>query len=184
MQNQQYGPSYNTRPQPTPPNNQPRQPNSYPPPNNQPHQSNNHYPPNQSNNSYPPPNNQPRQPNSANQSTNWNFEVNKELTLQAWTNTGEGCIFTKVGSWIASTGGDFRLDYVLVGPGEGNLLRRFGGQLMRKFAGENLKLVKVNAQQGTRLLFADRGQHISIIDLSGGGTLKVESENIRYQIHV
>ena len=108
----------------------------------------------------------------------YSFDSYNELMLKAICLDGYGHIYTKLGTWVASEKGEHKFSYELVGPGNGSILSRFGKQLLRKFTGENLKLVKTKATKGCTLYYADQGQHVSIVDLSGGQTLKVESENI------
>lgn len=108
----------------------------------------------------------------------FSFAVERELCLRAVSNDGYGCVYTKHGSWIGASNGQFKFDYVLIGPGNGSVVSKFGGQLLRKFSGENLRLVKVTATAGCNLLFADRGQHVYLVDVSNGMSVKVESENL------
>lgn len=104
--------------------------------------------------------------------------VEQELCLRAVSNDGYGCIYAKHGAWIGATNGQFKFDYVLLGPGQNSMVSKFGGQLLRKFSGENLRLVKVTSAAGCNLLFADRGRHVYLVDVSNGGSVKVESENL------
>lgn len=105
------------------------------------------------------------------------FEVLNELTLKATSIDGQGCIHSKAGAWIGGYGGQYKFEKEILGPG-GNPMQALMGQIGRRLTGENLPLMKVQASPNCVSLFANLGQHVTVIPLQQGQTLCVESENI------
>lgn len=107
------------------------------------------------------------------------MEVINELTLKV-TTTGNSTIFTKTGAFV---GGEcagpknYSFDKVLFGP-EGNNMAALGRQLMRRVAGENLPLTKVQSNGNNVLYYANLAQHVLVYKLEMGEVISVESENI------
>jgi uncharacterized protein (AIM24 family) len=107
------------------------------------------------------------------------LETLNELTLKV-TCDGNGTLFTKKGAWI---GGEyygqtpFRFEKVLLGP-QSNLAQAAVQHVMRRFTGENLELAKVSYGGQCITYFADLGQHVTVLNLSQGQVLSVESENL------
>ena len=106
------------------------------------------------------------------------FETLNELTLKV-TCTGRDTLFVKAGAFIA---GDcpvknYSFEKVLLGP-EGGFGQALMGSLMRRMAGENLPLMKVNMEGDSVTYYANYGQHVVIYQLEPGETISVESENL------
>jgi uncharacterized protein (AIM24 family) len=89
---------------------------------------------------------------------------------------GQGALFTKAGAMVGFRG-QCKFEKVLLGP-QGNPLGALLGQLGRRLTGENLPLMKVNMRGQAEVYLANMAQHVSVIDLSYGLELKVESESI------
>ena len=106
------------------------------------------------------------------------FETLNELTLKV-TCTGRDVLFTKAGSFIAgdSPTKNYRFEKLLLGP-EGGIGRALMGSIMRRFAGENLPLMKVTMEGDSVTYYANYGQHVVIYKLEEGEKISVESENI------
>lgn len=107
------------------------------------------------------------------------LETVNELSLKVHMMPGE-TLFTKAGAYIVgeSFGGrNYKFEKVLLGP-QGNPLQAALGQLTRRFTGENLPLMKVNAHGECVTYYANDQQHVTIIPLQMGESLSVESENI------
>lgn len=107
------------------------------------------------------------------------LEVMNELTLKA-TCDGSGELFTKAGAFIGgeSMGGKtYQFEKVLLGP-QGNPLGALLGQAARRFTGENMPLMKVKGNGPSVTLYANLGQHVTVIPLPAGQMISVESENI------
>lgn len=105
------------------------------------------------------------------------FKVQNELTLKVVDLDGCNALYSKAGAWIATAQGKTKFDKVLLGP-QGQFSRALIGHIQRRLTGENLPLMKVMSQQNTIAYYADRGQHISVVDLTQIGQISVESENI------
>lgn len=103
------------------------------------------------------------------------LEALNELTCLATCNNG-GTLFTKAGAMVAYSG-NCKFEKVLLGP-QGNPLQAILGQLGRRITGENLPLMKVTSSSTSVSMYADMAQHITIINLEPGTSLKVESENL------
>lgn len=107
------------------------------------------------------------------------FETVNELSLKI-TCSGSDVVFTKAGAFI---GGEcmgpknFQFEKVLLGP-HGNPLSAFGGQMLRRFTGENLPLMKVTFSGDSVTYYADRARHVVVVKLNPGERISVESENI------
>ena len=106
------------------------------------------------------------------------FETLNELTLKV-TCRGSDVLFTKAGAFIAgdSPTKNYQFEKVLLGPQE-SLARAVLGSLVRRAAGENLPLMKVNLNGDSVTYYANYGQHIIVYKLEYGETISVESENI------
>ncbi|GHU50440.1 hypothetical protein AGMMS49975_01480 [Clostridia bacterium] len=89
---------------------------------------------------------------------------------------GNGSLFTKAGAMVAYQG-TAHFEKVLLGP-QGNPLSAALGQVARRLTGENLPLMKVKPNGRCAVLLADLAQHVTIVELTPGMTLAVESENI------
>lgn len=105
------------------------------------------------------------------------FNVHSELTLKVTDLDGCNVLFSKAGAWIATQQGKTKFDKVLLGP-QGRFTQALMGHVQRRLTGENLPLMKVTSQPNTVAYYADRGQHVSVLDLTQVGTISVESENI------
>lgn len=103
------------------------------------------------------------------------FETLNELTLKVTFEQGER-IHTKVGAMIGFQG-NLKFDKELLGPGS-NVVGQAVGQLVRRFTGENLPLMKTSAHSQSIGYFADNAQHVVVINLNAGERIGVESENI------
>lgn len=103
------------------------------------------------------------------------FEIINELTLKVTFDDGQ-YIHTKAGSMIGFQG-DLKFQKELIGPG-GNVGTAIIGQMMRRFTGENLELMKTTPQCISEGYFAFDADHVVIIDLQQGERIAVESENI------
>lgn len=107
------------------------------------------------------------------------FEVLNELTLKV-TCEGSDTLITKAGAFIAgeSAGGkNYTFEKMILGPG-GSIGQALFGQLIRRVAGENIPLMKVNMQGNSTTYYANYGQHVVVYKLAAGETVSVESENI------
>ena len=104
------------------------------------------------------------------------LETVNEETLRVTSLDGMGTLYTKAGAMI-SYNGECNFEKVLLGP-EQNDMKAFLGQLGRRLTGENIPLMKVNASNGSQSFYADKGQHVLVINLEKGMELKVESENL------
>lgn len=107
------------------------------------------------------------------------FETINELTLKV-TCTGNDVLFAKAGAFIAGEcqgGKNYKFKKVLLGP-QNNLGQALLGFLVRRVAGENLPLMKVNLNGDSVTYYANYGQHVVIYHLDAGETISVESENI------
>lgn len=103
------------------------------------------------------------------------FETVNELTLKVTFDNGER-IHSKAGAMIGFQG-SLNFDKELLGPGSsgGNA---FLGQITRRLTGENLPLMLVTPQGRAVGYFANRAQHVIVLDLKHGERVSVESENI------
>lgn len=99
-----------------------------------------------------------------------------ELYCRCTSFDGQGKVFTKVGS-MAGFRGDAKFKKLLLGP-EGNPLQAVVGQLGRRVTGENMPLMAVEPVGECEVMLANLSQHVSIVPLQPGLTLKVESENL------
>ena len=106
------------------------------------------------------------------------FETLNELTLKV-TCRGSDLIYTKAGAFIAgdSTSRNYRFEKVLLGP-QSSLARAALGSLIRRAAGENLPLMKVELNGDSVTYYANYGQHVVVYKLDYGERISVESENI------
>lgn len=107
------------------------------------------------------------------------LETLNELTLKVHMTHGE-ILFTKAGAFIGgeSFGSkNYQFEKVLLGP-QGNPVSAIAGQLVRRFTGENLPLMKVKAQGECLTYYANCEQHVTIVPLNTGERLSVESENL------
>ncbi len=108
------------------------------------------------------------------------FETLNELCLMITSDGGDNCIFAKKGAFIAgecSGSKNFKFTKVLLGPEE-SAGRAVLGQLVRRFTGENLPLMRVDFSGKCITYYADRQQHVVVYQLQNGETISVESENI------
>ncbi len=107
------------------------------------------------------------------------FKSCNELSLQIRMSHGE-VVYTKAGAFIGgeSYGGkNYQFEKVLLGP-QGNPLAALAGQVMRRFTGENLPLMKVTAKGDCVTYYANLEQHVTVVPLGIGERLSVESENL------
>lgn len=104
------------------------------------------------------------------------FETVNELTLKVTFDGNGDYIHTKCGAMIGFQG-DLKFDKELLGPGN-NVVGQAVGQLLRRFTGENLPLMRTTPHSQSIGYFADNAQHVVVIDLQPGERLAVESENI------
>lgn len=103
------------------------------------------------------------------------LETINELACLA-TCDNRGILFTKAGAMIAYSG-NCKFEKVLLGP-QGSPLQAALGQLGRRLTGENLPLMKVTSESTSVSMYADSAQHVTVINLEPGSSLKVESENL------
>lgn len=104
------------------------------------------------------------------------LETVNELTCRATCTDGQGSLFTKAGAMIGYVG-NCKFEKVLLGP-QGNPMGALLGQIGRRLTGENMPLMKVNSYGQTESYYANLAKHVTIVNLSHGFTLKVESENL------
>ena len=107
------------------------------------------------------------------------FEVINELTLKV-TCEGRDTLITKAGAFIAGEnpgGKNYSFEKMLLGPG-GSIGQALLGQFVRRIAGENIPLMKVNLHGNSTTYYACYGQHIVVYKLAIGETVSVESGNI------
>lgn len=104
------------------------------------------------------------------------LETVNELTCKATCTDGRGLLFTKAGAMIGYRGG-CKFEKVLLGP-QGNPMAALMGQLGRRLTGENLPLMKVNSHGQTESYYANLSQHVTVVNLTPGMSIKVESENL------
>lgn len=107
------------------------------------------------------------------------FNVINELCLMVKC-TGNDCIFTKAGAFIAGECGgerNFKFTKVLLGPQQ-NMGQAIIGQLIRRVTGENLPLMKVDFSGDSVTYYANNQQHVVVYRLKKGEQLYVESENL------
>lgn len=105
------------------------------------------------------------------------FEVVNELTLKVTFDNNER-VHTKAGAMIGFHG-RLNFDKELLGPSGGRGLGgALLGQLARRLTGENLPLMLVTPQSQAVGYFANRAQHVVVLELKGGERVSVESENI------
>lgn len=100
------------------------------------------------------------------------MRMENELTLVA---EGQGVMFTKLGAMIAYQG-QFKFQKILLDPNGGSMAGAVINNLARRFSGENMPLAQVTGQGVC--YFADRAQHVVVINLEQGQSLGVESENL------
>lgn len=101
--------------------------------------------------------------------------MHSELHLKA---CGSGNFFAKKGAMIAAQG-KFKYEKRLLGTNEGSVVGQALNFMTRRLTGENLPIMEVKGSGICHL--ADRGQHVTIIDLEPGNTwqdINVESENL------
>lgn len=107
------------------------------------------------------------------------FETVNELSLRVTADGGE-TVFTKAGAFICGEcygQKNYQFEKVLLGP-QGNPLQAALGQVMRRFTGENLPLMKVMFRGQSVTYYANCQQHVTVFNLAPGQQLSVESENI------
>lgn len=104
------------------------------------------------------------------------LETVNELTCRATCTDGQGSLFTKAGAMVAYRG-NCKFEKVLLGP-QGNPMGALLGQIGRRLTGENMPLMKVNSHGQTESYYANLANHVTIVNLSPGMSLKVESENL------
>lgn len=107
------------------------------------------------------------------------FQTVNELALQIHS-TGNEIVYTKAGAFItgkAFGGRNYKFEKILLGP-QGNAMQAVAGQILRRFTGENLPLMKVSFFGESLTYYANEQQHVVLIPLQPGETLCVESENI------
>lgn len=104
------------------------------------------------------------------------LESVNELTCRATCMDGQGALFTKAGAMIGYRG-NCKFEKILLGP-QGNPMQALLGQFGRRLTGENIPLMKVNSHGQTESYYANLAQHVTIVNLSPGMSLKVESENL------
>lgn len=104
------------------------------------------------------------------------LETVNELTCRATCTDGRGALFTKAGAMIGYMG-DCKFEKVLLGP-QGNPMGALMGQIGRRLTGENMPLMKVNSHGQTESYYSNLAQHVTIVNLAPGMSLKVESENL------
>ena len=107
------------------------------------------------------------------------FETLNELTLKV-TCTGNDVLFAKAGAFIAGDNvgtKNYTFEKVIFGP-QNNMGQAVLGHLLRRVAGENLPLMKVNLMGDSVTYYANYGQHVVIYHLGMGETISIESENI------
>lgn len=104
------------------------------------------------------------------------FEVVNELTLKVTFDDGQP-IHTKSGAMIGFQGG-LKFEKELLGPGR-NIIGSAVNQLVRRFTGENLPLMRTIPTQANSVgYFANDAQHVVVLSLQPGERIAVESENI------
>lgn len=106
----------------------------------------------------------------------YRLETLNELSCRATCVDGRGALFTKAGAMVGYIG-NCKFEKVLLGP-QGNPMSAALGQLGRRLTGENMPLMKVISHGQTESYFANLANHVTIVDLSYGMSLKVESENL------
>lgn len=107
------------------------------------------------------------------------FETVNELTLKV-TCKGGGVLYSKAGAFIGgeSYGNkNYTFEKMMLGPGNGAVQAALG-QLVRRFTGENLPLMKVTMNGDSVTYYANNSQHVVVYKLAVGETMSVESENI------
>ncbi|HBI85854.1 MAG TPA: AIM24 family protein [Ruminococcus sp.] len=108
------------------------------------------------------------------------FETLNELTLKITCQGGGDYVFTKAGAFIAGEcrgQKNYTFTKVMLGP-EQNAGQAFLHQMMRRFTGENLPLMKVEFRGDSVTYYANNQQHVVVYRLQMGETISVESENI------
>lgn len=103
---------------------------------------------------------------------NFNLKVLSELTCQV---EGNGQFFAKKGSMVADQGA-FKYEKVLLDPNNTGAIGSVVNYGIKKLTGEHMEVMKVTGQ-GTVYL-ADLAQHVTVLDLSQGESVAVESENL------
>lgn len=86
------------------------------------------------------------------------FEVINELTLKV-TCEGKDTLITKMGAFIAGENDgakNYSFEKMILGPG-GSIGQAVFGQLVRKVAGENIPLMKVNLHGNSTTYYACYG---------------------------
>lgn len=104
------------------------------------------------------------------------LETVNELTCRATCVDGQGALFTKAGAMIGYRG-NCKFEKVLLGP-QGSPMQALLGQIGRRLTGENMPLMKVNSHGQTESYYANLAEHVTVVNLSPGMSLKVESENL------
>lgn len=104
------------------------------------------------------------------------LETLNELTCRVTSIDGRGSVYTKAGAMIAYNG-NCKFEKVLLGP-QGNPMQAILGQIGRRLTGENMPLMKVQANTNSVCLLANLSKHVTVVDLALGMELKVESENL------
>lgn len=107
------------------------------------------------------------------------FQVINELCLMVKC-TGNDCIFTKKGAFIAGEcdgARNFKFTKVILGPQQ-NFGQAILGQITRRVTGENLPLMKVEFSGDSVTYYANNEQHVVVYHLQPGESVYVESENL------
>lgn len=103
---------------------------------------------------------------------NFKLEVMSELSCKA---TGNGMFFAKKGSMVADQG-VFKYEKVLLDPNNTGAVGSIMNYGIKKLTGEHMEIMKVSGQ-GTVYL-ADLAQHVTVLELTQGEHVAVESENL------
>lgn len=107
------------------------------------------------------------------------FQVINELCLMVKC-TGNDCIFTKQGAFIAGEcngARNFKFTKVILGPQQ-NIGQAIFGQIIRRATGENLPIMKVEFSGDSVTYYANQEQHVVVYRLQPGESVYVESENL------
>lgn len=104
------------------------------------------------------------------------LETVNELTCRAVCMDGQGALFTKAGAMVGYRG-NCKFEKVLLGP-QGNPIGAALGQIGRRLTGENMPLMKVRSAGQSESYYANLAQHVTVVNLSRGMSVKVESENL------
>lgn len=106
----------------------------------------------------------------------FNLETVNELSCRCTSDGQRGKVFTKAGAMIGYRG-DAHFEKVLLGP-QGNPVNALMHQVGRRLTGENMPLMAVESRGQSEVYLANLSEHVTVIDLQPGMSLKVESENL------